>query len=299
MNHKLQLFLSGAVILILPWLCQCNVPEGPAIPYELGSPTEKHKLPKELVEISGLAYLKNDQLLTIQDERAEAFVYDLEDEKIKKKLDFGKDGDYEGIAFDGQDLYVVKTNGKIYTVENAWDKDKRDRYSVQTKLSHKNNPEGLAVVPGKPELLVACKGKAGDAPEHVMQRAIYSYDISSRTLHAEPKYIIDLEVLNKKIIEQYPQSVLQNMASARGLEEIFRPSGIAVHPITKDVYIISTAGKLLVVLGQGGNIKMVKKLNRDVFKQPEGICFEPDGDLYISNEGRSGKGNILFFKYLQ
>ena len=33
--------------------------------------------------------------------------------------------------------------------------------------------------------------------------------------------------------------------------------------------------------------------------QAEGISFEEDGDMYISNEGGDGKGNILKFKHKQ
>lgn len=286
------------LLALIPWLYQCDFHEHSDIPYMLNSPTEKHKLPKQLREISGLAYYSKDKLLTIQDERAEAFLYDLAEEEIKKKLDFGKDGDYEGIAYEQGDLFVIKTNGKVYTVESAWDKKERDKHHTNTKLSHKNNPEGLAKVPGKPELLIACKDVASDAPEHYLQRAIYSFDIEKQELQAEPKYLIDLESLHNEIEAKYP-GLLKIKATEAYLQELFRPSGIDIHPITGDLYIISTVGKLLVILDSKGNFKALSKLNKEIFKQPEGICFEPDGDLYISNEGRGGKGNILFFKYLQ
>jgi uncharacterized protein YjiK len=34
-----------------------------------------------------------------------------------------------------------------------------------------------------------------------------------------------------------------------------------------------------------------------MLKQPEGICFAPEGDLYISSEGRGADGFILRFAY--
>ena len=37
-------------------------------------------------------------------------------------------------------------------------------------------------------------------------------------------------------------------------------------------------------------------LEEKYFIQPEGICIDAYGNMYISNEGRNGKGNILLFK---
>jgi hypothetical protein len=39
------------------------------------------------------------------------------------------------------------------------------------------------------------------------------------------------------------------------------------------------------------------EFDKKLFRQPEGICFKPNGDLFISNEGDGGKAKILKFKY--
>ena len=77
----------------------------------------------------------------------------------------------------------------------------------------------------------------------------------------------------------------------------FQPSGIAIHPITNHIYMIATAGKLLVVLSPEGEILGVEELDKDELKQPEGITFDQQGNMYISNEARGGKGNIMLFNY--
>ena len=46
------------------------------------------------------------------------------------------------------------------------------------------------------------------------------------------------------------------------------------------------------------NCKKVYDLNYSHFQQPEGISFDINGDLYISNEAKGGKANILKFNYL-
>ena len=80
-------------------------------------------------------------------------------------------------------------------------------------------------------------------------------------------------------------------------ETSFQPSGIAIHPIDGEIYIISSVGKLLIILDRRGKVLEVKALDPKIFRQPEGICFSPAGDMFISSEGQGGKGYILKFKF--
>ncbi|MCJ7473394.1 MAG: hypothetical protein MUP02_11465, partial [Actinobacteria bacterium] len=76
--------------------------------YDLNNPDNKYILPNKLEEISGLAYYTEDKILCVQDEEAKIFVLDLIDGKIMNKYDFGENGDYEGIAFDGKKSYIIR-----------------------------------------------------------------------------------------------------------------------------------------------------------------------------------------------
>jgi hypothetical protein len=60
--------------------------------------------------------------------------------------------------------------------------------------------------------------------------------------------------------------------------------------------VIGTVGKLLLVFSSAGELKNIQRLDGKYFIQPEGICISDNGNIYISNEGRIGKGNILLFK---
>jgi hypothetical protein len=55
--------------------------------------------------------------------------------------------------------------------------------------------------------------------------------------------------------------------------------------------------KAVVVLAASGALLAVHLLPEALFKQPEGIAFLADGDLFISNEGGGGQGTLLRFTY--
>jgi uncharacterized protein YjiK len=79
----------------------------------------------------------------------------------------------------------------------------------------------------------------------------------------------------------------------------FSPSAIAVHPITGEIYVTSSKGKLLLVLDRQGRIVHLEKLKKSLHTQPEGICFDADGTMFIANEGKDGKAKIYKFRYRQ
>ena len=81
------------------------------------------------------------------------------------------------------------------------------------------------------------------------------------------------------------------------LKSGLRVSALSRHPKSKEWYILSSAEKLLVVASPDWQIKAVYDLDASTFNQPEGIAFDKDNNLYISNEGDEiTNGNIQKFK---
>ncbi|MCR6719600.1 MAG: SdiA-regulated domain-containing protein [Chitinophagaceae bacterium] len=80
----------------------------------------------------------------------------------------------------------------------------------------------------------------------------------------------------------------------------FQPSALARHPVTGEWFILSSVNKLLVITDENWNVKSAWKLTPSRFRQPEGMAFDKDGNLFISNEGDEvTSGNVLEFKYNQ
>src|SRR5690606_37212141 len=65
----------------------------------------------------------------------------------------------------------------------------------------------------------------------------------------------------------------------------FKPSGLAVHPVTQEIYVLSSVRKAIVVLGADGSVTGAATLPEALLNQPEGLAFLPNGDLVLSSEG--------------
>jgi sugar lactone lactonase YvrE len=53
------------------------------------------------------------------------------------------------------------------------------------------------------------------------------------------------------------------------------------------------------VLDRQGKIVHLEKLKKSLHTQPEGICFDADGTMFIANEGKDGRAKIFKFRYKQ
>jgi uncharacterized protein YjiK len=269
--------------------------------YHLENPDARYQMPDYLEEISGLSYYGKGKLACIQDEKANIYVWNLEKEKIVDKFEFGKDADYEDIAVVGKTAYILRNNGNIYRIDDFKHKD-RKVHTYKTPLKEKNNTEGLAYDPLSNTLLVACKGSPSIDEENPYKgyKAIYKFDLEEEELITKPYFLIDLERLdsyiNQSAFARFSARIAKKLHIIES-ETSFMPSGLAIHPLHGDIYIISSVGKLLIILNRKGKVLDVKELDPKEFRQPEGICFSPAGDMFISNEGQGGKGYILEFDF--
>jgi len=296
----LKSILALAVLITLMSFCQSHdIPFKKGL-YNLGNPDHRYTMPASLEEISGISWTGKGTLACIEDENGIVYCYSLEKEKVVSEVKFGKDGDYEDISVVKNTAYVLKSNGHIYRVKNFQNDDiKVKRY--KTLLSSKNDAEGMVYDSSENRLLIACKGSPSIEKENPYKgyRAVYAFDLETKQLFEKPVYLINLRKVEGYKDQSNFTQFSSKLSKVLGITDPygnFRPSGMAIHPLTDEIYMISSVGKLLTVLDRDGYILGVQALDPNLFRQPEGICFSPEGDLYISNEGRGGKGYILKFK---
>lgn len=249
-------------------------------PYNLKEPASKTFLPFELEEISGISYLTDNMLACVQDEKGIVYTYSLAEEKIIKREEFAENGDYEDIEVIKDFAYILRSDGQLWKVQLDTPKPEIEQYS--TPLTIKNDVEGLGYDAANNRLLLACKGISGLGKNISGIRAVYAFDLQENRLIEEPVFSIETDEVKQ-------------LASGKHAKGDFRSSGIAVHPLSGQVYVLASVGKVLIILDKKGTIQDVHSLSDAHFKQPEGICFSPEGDLFISNEGSGGKATILRF----
>ncbi len=279
---------------------QISTSPHPAFPYELDEPDATFELPDRLKEVSGLSMTADGQhLAAIDDEKGVIFLLDKNTGAIMQEVNFWEDGDYEGLEIVGNDAFAVKSSGKLFLVKNFLSEN-RETVQLPSCLNKENDVEGLGFDPLGNRLLVGCKGKGEVGENGALKRAIYAFSLDKMEMLATPVFMLTLE--NIQAYLDHCQSndhkeKLQEYFTPGTPELKFSPSGIAVHPVTGEIYVTSSTGKMLLVLTQEGKIVNFEKLKKTIHTQPEGLCFDADGTLFISNEGKEGVARIYKFRY--
>lgn len=291
----MKLMLALSLIVLNCVFCKNAAPAvAPAFFYEVNVPNQTFVMPKELEEISGLSVWNDGKsLVAVQDENGIIFYLDKNTGKIERQIKFWEDGDYEDLQVVGKSIYVVKSTGTLYEVPE----DGKDAKKYNFGLDSKNDVEGLAYDAKNNRLLLACKNQASDELSK-SKRGIYAFDLQKKAMSEAPVYTIATqEVQNYLNALPNTDSKVKMLEAFKADEMTFAPSAIAIHPRTNDFYLLSAAGNVLLVLDSAGKVVHLEKLKKKIHAQPEGICFDADGTLYISNEAKDGEpGKIYVFK---
>ncbi|WP_187271094.1 SdiA-regulated domain-containing protein [Neolewinella aurantiaca] len=258
--------------------------------YDFLHPHSSNELPDELLEVSGLTNLDGNTLASVQDEDGIVFIYDLTQKKVIREIEFAGPGDYEGIARANNSLYVLRSDGKIFEIDD-YRADKFEVTSFNTDVPVKES-EGLSFDAGNNRLLIAGKSKSKD-DHYENMKVVYGFDLTKKEVLPAPVFTFSEDQI-ARALKSYGAT---KSGKKKGKEAGINPSGIAIHPITGQVYILSSQDHLLYVMSKAGEVEGVHPLDKKHFAQPEGITFLKNGDMYISNEGKKGGPTLLGFGY--
>lgn len=259
--------------------------------YTFSKPDTIIYLNSELKEISGLSYDQHaDQLIGICDEKGIYYRLNTGTAVIESKTTFYKDGDYEAIEMVEETLYASKSNGDVFEISS----DTVIRH--KTALKSKNDLEGLCLSPDRKSLLMACKAYPLDSSDKKL-KTVYEFDLDTQELRPEAYLKIHIDSL----IEFYSESNLEVLSKYQKKELLnrigdFSPSAIACHPVDQSLFILSARGSSLLILDNEKNLKNLVLLNENQNPQPEGICFDEAGTLFIATEGKGLQAKLFIFK---
>ncbi|MEM6274530.1 MAG: SdiA-regulated domain-containing protein [Myxococcota bacterium] len=257
--------------------------------YSLNDPEISRELPTKLREVSGLVVNPAGGIgWAINDEEGLVFELDLQTGMVRSNFAFGTPGDYEAIETLGdKSLVVARSDGTLFHIRK--NKGRKQVREIASPLDKEADVEGLAYDPERERLLVACKGRAGKARRFRKAKAVFAVSLPKFQWDEEPLFLIrDKDI--EDYLDDYPIEGIDPDEATK-----FAPSAIAVHPESGEIYMLSTRARLLIVVDNYGEILGMAPLSREVHRQPEGLSFDADGRLYISNEGRGKSAAIHMF----
>ena len=250
------------------------------IGYDINKP-DSRELGKSVNEISGLTYNADDStLLAVSDSKRKIFQIDLYREKLRDYAEkMYTQSDFEDIVKIDTAIYVLISDGTIISMPpHVADSSRTTVYP--TPFRGKNDFEAMYYDPSANGLVVICKECEEEKGQH--KRTAYRFDLSEKAFDDDPFYSI---------------STTDIKAMLKNDDADFRPSAAAIHPKDKNLYIVGSAGSHFVKTDRKGKVLEAYNINPDLYPQPEGLAFGPDGTMYISNEGKYGKPTLLIFPF--
>ncbi len=248
--------------------------------YDFAQPV-KYKMPEELEEISGIAFYPGSKELmyAIQDEDGKLFYWKNGNPGSVDHVSFGKHGDYEDLGLTNNFAIILRSDGILFTFPIQELKEGALKSVKEWKsLIPEGEYEGLYADPVSDNLYVLCKNCGAD------KKTGY---VSGYILHLDNQGVPALTGTFKINTQALPGITLKSGLKA---------SALTFNKQTKEWYILSSVHKILIIADESWKPKQIVNLNPSLFPQPEGITFDIDNNLYISNEaGNTATGTVLKF----
>lgn len=272
--------------------------------YDLSNPDKSIILPPVLIEISGISVIDSTIVACVQDENGIVFIFDITKNEIRDQLIFHFPGDYEGIASVAGSYYVLRSDGTLFETGN-------DRSSVISEQPGSTvrlpaDYEGLCYDRRNHRLLIVPKNNPGRGSEDEKKHPVYALDLQSAKDTLKAVLELDSQSIKDSVkvalefdLADITRYAAENHIEISDDEKIISlmVSDIGIHPISNMLYAISAVNRMLFVFDEDGTITYIEELKPELFSMPEGISFLDNGDMLISNEGRTNPASILLFRY--
>lgn len=250
--------------------------------YDFNNPVV-YKMPEELMEISGIAFAPgtNDTMYAIQDEDGKLFYWKNGKPEILSHAKFGKHGDFEDVAITNIYAFILKSDGTLLQFPRAEiAAGTISNVKEWAGLVPAGEYESLYADNEQKELYILCKTCAADKSSGTLSGYILGIS-DDGTIGLKSNFMINTGDLGQQKKKQ----------KAR-----VHPSAMAFNKKNQEWYLLSSINKKLIIADRSWNVKQAISLNSSLFPQPEGISFDSDNNLYISNEaGNSSAGTVLKF----
>lgn len=248
-------------------------------PFDLPSgPARQWKLPASLREISGLAMNQDGRLFAVADEQALIYELDYSSGSLVNRFSLGGPpikGDFEGIAIDGAGTFYVLTSvGRLFKFREGASNEAVRYQAYDLGTRDLCELEGLAYVASRDVLALACK-RVYDGKKRFVR--IYFWSIGQEQRLDEP-LLVDI------------RDARPLMGSKR-----LNVSGIEWQATSDHLVLLAASENTLIEASASGVLIWAGKLQNRYHRQAEGITFDLDGNLLISDEGGRGAARLAVY----
>lgn len=287
-KHNRYILSIATLSLLITFLAASCVSKGNKVVqnppgYDLEEPME-YSMPDILQEVSGIAFHKGDNAFVYaqQDEDGKLFKLPL-GTKDETKTKFAGKGDYEDVSILNDWVLILKSNGDVFSFPLSETKNEETtNVKVSSGLVPKGEYEGMFADEATGQVFLLCKNCKQDKGSKLTSGFILTFQPDG-SLKLKNNFSIDASNLDRLLGKK---------------KGSFHPSALAIHPITKEWYVVSSVNKALLILDANWKLKNAYHLNSNTFNQPEGLAFDKAGNMYISNEGSETQlGDVLRFDY--
>ncbi|HEV7595457.1 MAG TPA: SdiA-regulated domain-containing protein [Gemmatimonadaceae bacterium] len=242
-------------------------------------PVAEWIMPPELREISGLALTSRVTVLTHDDNVGRVYEIDPKTGILLKgfSLAGGVRGDFEAITIAGSDIYLLRSNGKIYKFKEGPDASQVPYSVYDTGLGKDCEFESMAFEADSARLLLVCKKfLQKQAPKELLI------------------YRVPLPLGDRSAITAMQVAIKDVVGSNKWKN--FHPSDINIDPITRNYVIVASREKGLIVVTPDGEVVRSEPLPGD-HRQAEGVAITPDSLLLVSDEANVKPPAITLYRW--
>lgn len=264
---------------------------GQAIPYDMRKPATVFELPALLREVSALTDVDAETIACVQDENASVYFLSTRTGLIVDSVQFAGPADMEGLTRVGNEFFALRSDGLIYRLGDGGSRlALRDTFRIEVP---NRNIEGLGYDERTGMVLVSPKDFAKGSKQGKDERMLYALD--PQTTQKAPRAVLKLSLDKLEREATAKGIVVPSEKKGKGKEKSLlklRYSSVAVQPSTGHYYLLSAVDRTLLVMDRDGALVDLVQLDPKLLPKAEGITFMPNGDMWLSSEGK-GRTPVL------
>lgn len=264
---------------------------GKAIPYDMRKPARIFELPALLTEVSALTDVDAETIACVHDESASIYFLSTTTGRIVDSVAFAGPADMEGLTRVGNEFFALRSDGLVYRLgDRESGMSLRDTFRIAIP---NRDIEGLGYDERSGMVLVSPKDFMKGSKEGKDERLIYAIDPHATMMAPRAVLRLSLYKLEKEAEAMGISVPREKKGNGREKSTLkLRYSSVAVHPGTGHYYLLSAVDRSLLVVDRSGALVDLVMLDPKLLPKAEGITFMPNGDMWLSSEGK-GRTPVL------